>query len=86
MDTVVSSKAFLAELLSTDGGARVPILIKFQISTALLMLVATLWGGTGMGFWHGAQFYEFNRVGLRIIRFKSRKVDGGNYNSGFITC
>ena len=33
-----------------------------QISTALLMLVATLWGGAGMGFWHGAQFYEFNRV------------------------
>ena len=32
------------------------------VSTATFLLIATLWGATGMGFWHGALFYEINRV------------------------
>jgi hypothetical protein len=32
------------------------------ISTATFMFIATLWGAAGMGFWHGASFYELNRV------------------------
>lgn len=39
------------------------------ITTAILMLVATLWGGAGMGFWHGAQFYEYNRVHDERLEF-----------------
>jgi hypothetical protein len=35
------------------------------ISSAAFMLVATLWGAAGMGFWHGALFYELNRVSNR---------------------
>ena len=34
------------------------------ISTAILMLLATLSAAAGMGFWHGAQFYEEQRVSL----------------------
>lgn len=32
------------------------------ISTASLMLLASLFGSAGMGFWHGAHFYEIEKV------------------------
>jgi len=32
------------------------------ISTATLMLLASLCGAAGMGFWHGAHFYEMEKV------------------------
>jgi len=32
------------------------------ISTASLMLLASLFGSAGMGFWHGAHFYEVEKV------------------------
>ena len=33
------------------------------VSTASLLLVAFLCGGAGMGLWHGAKFYEMEKVG-----------------------
>ena len=32
------------------------------VSTASLLLVAFLCGGAGMGLWHGAKFYEMEKV------------------------
>ena len=34
------------------------------ISTATLMLLASLCGAAGMGFWHGANFYEMEKVSI----------------------
>ena len=45
------------------------------ISSATLMLVATLWGAAGMGFWHGALFYELNRVSKRKCLLKDIQTD-----------
>ena len=32
------------------------------VSTASLLLLAFLCGGAGMGLWHGAKFYEMEKV------------------------
>ena len=32
------------------------------VSTASLLLLAFLCGGAGMGLWHGARFYEMEKV------------------------
>ena len=45
-------------------------ILDFQISTAILMLVATQWGGAGMGFWHGARFYEYYRVSRNLSKLQ----------------
>jgi hypothetical protein len=39
------------------------------ISTALLLLVASLCGAAGMGLWHWAKFYEMEKVRRRRRRF-----------------
>ena len=38
------------------------------ISTASLMLMAALSAAAGMGFWHGANFYEIERVSLSNMK------------------
>ena len=45
------------------------------ISTATLMLLASLAGAAGMGFWHGAQFYEMEKVSRLRPQFKKREVE-----------
>ena len=42
-------------------------MLRFLISTASLMLMAALSASAGMGFWHGANFYERERV-RNIVR------------------
>ena len=37
------------------------------ISTSTLMLLASLFGGAGMAFWHGAQYFETKRVNTFLI-------------------
>ena len=44
------------------------------ISTASLMLLAALSAAAGMGFWHGANFYEIERVRV-IIKIKIKHLN-----------
>ena len=45
------------------------------ISTATLMLLASLCGAAGMGFWHGAHFYEMEKVS-QPHAFSHKNVSG----------
>ena len=52
------------------------------VSTASLLLLAFLCGGAGMGLWHGAKFYEMEKVTLTKLEIKSdSKIWCLDYNS-----